>query len=221
MGPSNKETQAKNTWRLKGFFPDISESSENKLRLFQSTIEEFNKALALVSEKTLPFVDVIHVADSLLASREILKDAKPSSLCDIGTGNGFPGIIFAILYPEVKVTIIDTVGGKQAFIKGLVTKLDLKNVTYQETPIENVPAGSIEFAVMRGLLSIPKATLLLRKQIKKNGALFMMKGEEWPNEVANIPIQLCSLWYPSLVADYRLPIGESKLSVVKLKKTGD
>ena len=73
----------------------------------------------------------------------------------------------------------------------------------------------------RGFAPISKAILMLRKQVKRGGEVYFMKSEEWATEVANIPSQLCSFWVPSLVSEYRLPIGEVKFSVVKLKKTAD
>ena len=92
------------------------------------------------------------------------------------------------------------------------------NIIVQNKKIDILPPGSIEQAICRGFAPLPKALLTLRKVVKKGGVVFHMKSEEWALEVSQIPSQLCSLWQPALEAEYRLPIGEIKMFVVKTSK---
>jgi 16S rRNA (guanine527-N7)-methyltransferase len=216
--PDNKP---KEFWRIRTWFPDIPEETEQKLKLFNTELLKFNNSLSLVSDKTLTFSDVIHFSDSILGAREIIKDAQPSSIIDVGSGNGFPGLVLGILYPNIKVQIIEKDPRKIEFLRNVTSALNLNNIDFQINAIEGIQAGSLNFVVMRSSLAISKAILLLRKQVKKGGVLYMMKSEEWATEVANIPSQLCTYWTPSLVGEYRLPVGEVKFAVVKLKKIAD
>lgn len=216
--PDNKP---KEFWRIKEWFPDISDEVEQKLKNFNSELIKFNSALSLVSDKTLPLADAIHFSDCILGCREIVKDAKPSSIIDIGSGNGFPSLVMAMLYPSIKVTVIERDTRKVEFLKHVAHQTKLTNFECQINAIDTIPASSIDLVVMRGFAAISKALLALRKQVKKGGSLYMFKSEEWPTEVANIPSQLCSHWTPSLVGEYRLPIGEVKFAVVKLKKIAE
>ncbi|MCX7978379.1 MAG: class I SAM-dependent methyltransferase, partial [Bdellovibrionaceae bacterium] len=80
------------------------------------------------------------------------------------------------------------------------------------------PQGSVEHCVSRGLANISKSILLTRKIVKSGGVFYHMKGESWANEIADIPTQLCSIWSPALVKEYRLPVGEARFALVKTTK---
>ena len=119
------ESKPKDIWRIKTWFPDLPENQEEKLKLFYNEILKFNSSLNIIPEKTISFADAIHFSDSIIACREIVKDSKLSSITDIGIGNGFPGIIMATLYPDIKVTIIDRDARKSEFIKQIGSQLKL------------------------------------------------------------------------------------------------
>lgn len=165
--------------------------------------------------------DVIHFADCILAMKKIFATSKPSSITDIGTGNGFPGVIIATLNPNMSVTIIDRDPKRIEFLKSVGSLLGLKNLKCIEQGLDNITPGSLDFVIIRAPTPMGKALLALRRHFKKGGLLFMMKGEEWATEVANIPSQLCTYWNPSLTGEYRLPIGEVKFAVVRLDKVAD
>lgn len=211
----------KEHWRLLDWFAELTPEQNNLFKKYNEQLGKFNNALNLVSPKTLPHADVIHFADCISACRIIYQEAKPTEIFDIGSGNGFPGLIFAILYPEVKVVIIDRDSRKIDFLKQLVIELSLKNVTCRCEGLETFGPGSLKCVMARGFAPIPKAILALRRAVKQGGALYMLKSEEWATEVANIPSQLCSFWLPSLVSNYRLPLGEVQYSIIKLAKTAD
>lgn len=216
-----EEVKPKENWRLKEWFSDLKDEELNKLKLFNSEVIKYNSTLNLISEKTIPFSDAIHFSDCILASREIVKEGSLTSVSDIGLGNGFPSVILSILYPQIKITVFDKDPRKVEYINHISKLLDQKNLEGKLGGIDTISAGALDFVIMRAPTAISKAILALRKQVKKGGALYMLKSEEWATEVANIPSQLCSFWLPSLVAEYRLPIGEVKFAVVKLKKIAD
>lgn len=208
----------KEFWRLSEWFSDLTQDQNDKLKKFFDETKNVNNALSLISTKTLPFADVIHFADCILASRLVYQDSKPNHVVDIGTGNGFPGIVFAVLYPEVKLTIIDRDQKKIDFLKNVINILKLQNVELKCERVDLIQTASLNCVISRGFAPISKAILALRKPFNKNGNLYMLKSEEWATEIANIPSQLCSFWTPHLVGEYKLPIGEVKFAVVKLVK---
>ncbi len=213
--------QPKEFWRVGEWFTDIDASKLELLRKFNDELKKFNNALNLVSAKTLPLSDIIHFADCISASRLMYNDCKPKQIVDFGSGNGFPGVVFAILYPQVTVTIIDRDARKIEFLGHVVKTLSLNNINCQVNSLESIPQGSLECVVTRGFAPISKAILALRKPFKKGGILYMLKGEEWATEVANIPSQLCTFWTPHLEGEYKLPLGEVKFAVVKLLKVNE
>lgn len=206
-------------WRLKSWFPDFDESVHSKLKQYFLELLKFNKVINLVSSNSILHADAIHFSDSIFASIIVQKKVnKNNYLYDIGSGNGFPGLIYAILYPDQRVILLDSDQRKSEFLKHAVEVLGLSNVVVQNKKIEHCPPDSIEQAICRGFSPLPKGLLSLRKVVKKGGSVFHLKSTEWADEVSLIPIQLCSIWQPSLEAEYTLPIGGIKMYIVRTTK---
>lgn len=208
-------------WRIDQWFPDLSSEQKVQLKQFHDELQKFNRTLNLVSPKTIPHSDAIHFADSILACRIIYNSNKVNELYDFGSGNGFPGIIFSILYPDTKIHLVDVDQRKSEFLKHMVSFLKLKNIDVLNVAIESFPEKSIKIAISRGYASIAKSILSTRKLFERGGKYYHFKGEEWASEVAAIPTQLCSFWTPSLVGEYKLPVGDFKFAVVKTEKIAD
>lgn len=205
-------------WRIDEWFPYLKEDARANLKRYHEELIKFNNAVNLIGVKTIPMSDAIHFADSILASQIITQSEKIDHIHDFGSGNGFPGLVLAILNPDMKVSTVDTDQRKSEFIKHIVGTLGLKNVEVLVRPVESLPEESVRFAVSRGFAPIAKAILLARKLFPTGGAYFHMKSEEWASEIAQIPTQLCSFWMPALLGDYRLPVGEVKFAVVKTER---
>lgn len=208
-----------NSWRISEWFQDLDAKSQDKMKLYFEDLQKFNRTLNLVSPKTIPFADAIHFADSIMCSRMIMSHTPAiSEIYDLGSGNGFPGVIFGLLYPSVKVVLVDSDQKKCEFLNHIVGALQLPNVTVRNTFIEKLEPNSVKYAVSRGLMSISKTILLCRRVMPVGGIYFHMKGETWSNEVGEIPSQLCSVWTPGLVKDYKLPVGPIRFGLVKTDK---
>lgn len=216
MGEAKEESTS---WRIGEWFPDLDPKVGDKLRAFHAEINKFNKTHNLISLKTAPVADVLHFADGILACRIIYKsNTQMSDIYDFGSGAGLPGLIFAILYPQVRVHLVENDPKKLEFLDHCLKALSISNAIIESKGIEGLPEASVDFAMSRGLASITKSLLLSRKPFKKGGVFYHIKGEEWGMEVSEIPTQLCSIWSPSLVSDYKLPVGAIKFSVIKTEK---
>lgn len=219
MVDNNSPESAISHWRVEEWFPDLNSEVTKKLRVIHDELVKFNKTHNLVSIKSLQFADALHFSDSILGSRIIVRhNPLIKEVYDFGSGAGFPGLVFAILNPTIQVHLIDSDAKKIEFLNHVVAKLKLANVKVVQQTIEGLPEGSVQFALVRGFANISRTCMAARKAVKKGGALFHLKGEEWALEVSEMPSQLCSLWAPSLVGDYKLPIGAVKFSVVKTDK---
>ena len=207
------------SWRISEWFPILDAKRLESLKRYHEELLKFNRTVNLISPKTIPFADVIHFADSILACEAIRKDAPDmKEISDLGSGNGFPGLVFAILYPEVKVILVDSDQRKCEFLKHMVSTLGLKNAEVNNTVIEKLAPNSLQYCMSRGFASISKAILITRRLVPKGGVFYHLKSESWAAEVGEIPTQLCSSWNPALVADYKLPVGTVRFAVVKTDK---
>lgn len=206
-------------WRIPEWYPHLK-LHHNKLKKLFDELNRYNQALNLISARTLPIADVIHFADSILGSELILsKNPNIKEIYDIGSGNGFPGLVFGLLNPSIQVYLVDVDVRKCEYLKATSHLLGLSNIAIINKSAESLPEGSIEFCMSRGFANISKSVLLMRKIIKPNGIYFHFKTEEWPKEVAEMPTALCSFWFPELLGDYKLPIGEIKFSIVKTTRS--
>lgn len=205
-------------WRVDQWYPDISEDIRAKLKKFHEELLRFNKTMPLIGVKTIPVSDAIHFADSIIGCRLVAKDLKSPEIYDFGSGNGFPGIVFALLAPQIKVHLVENDAKKCEFLKHMVSTLGLKNCDVMHKNVESIPTGSVEAALSRDFGATTKCLLMTRKIFKTGGVFYHFKGEEWATEIAGIPTQLCSYWQPSLLGDYKLPIGEIKFAIVKTIK---
>ncbi len=216
----NKEQEVPTIfWRIDEWFPDLSPVLKARLKTYHDELIKYNRTVNLISPKTLFVADALHFSDSILASQIIfMSNPKIDKIFDLGSGNGFPGMIFALLYPSVQVVLVEVDQKKCEFLRFIAEALGLKNVLVENRNFEGFPEGSMQTVMARGLATISKALLMTRKVVPKGGVFYHLKGEEWGIEVGEIPTQLCSIWSPSLVGEYKLPVGAVKFSVVKTDK---
>ena len=110
-----------------------------KISRYKSLLERYNQSLNLYSRSLSNFELKKHIIDCIYASRVIYNDCKlqlnnfDKRIFDIGSGNGLPGIIFSILYPDITVHLYDTDQRKCAFLKSVVHKLSLNATVVNKT----------------------------------------------------------------------------------------
>lgn len=206
-------------WRIKQWFPNLSTTSYDNLKKYHDELIKFNKNLNLISPKTVAVADNVHFADSILSFNIVKEKVNENEyLYDIGSGNGFPGLIYAILSPSQKMILVDSDERKCEFLKHIIASCKLNNAAVLNKKIESVGENIISQAVCRGYAPLPFALLTLRKLTSLNGKIFHLKSDEWSIEVSKIPTQLCSVWQPSLLGEYKLPASDAKMSVVCTEK---
>lgn len=203
-------------WRLQQWFPDLSATELKNLKKYHEELSKFNKVLNLISPKTLFTADAVHFADSILSSRIVSKKAnKNNTIYDVGSGNGFPGLVYGILNLDQKVILLDVDQRKCEFLKHTISSLGLTNVSVENKNVDKLPDNSINQAIMRGFAPLPRAMMQFRKIVSVGGTIFHLKSEEWSLEVSQVPSQLCSIWQPVLEGEYTIPTLAHKMYVVR------
>lgn len=206
-------------WRLAKWFPQLTKEALEKLSLFNQELIKANGTLNLVSQKSLPHADLVHFADSLLAFEAVYKKVnKNESLYDIASGNGFPGLVIAIVYPDVKVNLVDPDQRRCEFMKKVIQVTGIKNAFVIPMQAENLEEDSVVQAICRSYTTMAKAFMALRKSFKSGATMYFMKGSDWPAEISQVPTQLCSIWTPALFHEYKLPVTDTNFYVVAAKK---
>ena len=124
-----------------------------------------------------------------LAIAKILRFQPGTTLVDVGTGGGFPGIPLAIMFPECKFHLVDSIGKKVRVAQEVATAIGLTNVTFQHERMENVKE-KYDFVISRAVMPLADLVKLTKKNVAGKGknalpnGLICLKGGELQHEVA-------------------------------------
>ena len=194
----------------------LSEEQANHFALLLTELERWGARVNLTAIRDVRDMISGHLLDSL-AVRPFLHG---SSIVDIGTGAGFPGLPLAIAEPERLFTLLDSNGKKINFVQHIVTTLGLKNVTPMKARSENYALEEpFDTVVARALASIPKLIELGGHLLGEKGVLLALKGKYPAEELEQIE-HLSDRWrweseevrIPGLVQHSRHIIRLSKIS---------
>lgn len=164
------------------YFPNLSENQKNQFIKLEDLYKDWNQKINVVSRKDIEELYLRHVLHSLAIAKFIsFKDN--SSVLDVGTGGGFPGIPLAILFPEVHFTLVDSIGKKIKVVNEVVDGLQLTNVKTINSRVEEIP-GQFDFIVSRAVAAMPTFVHWIKGKIKKeskhdirNGILYLKGGD--------------------------------------------
>ena len=155
----------------------------NKLLIYKELLIKWNKSYNLTAVKNTEVV-THHFLDCLA----IIPFIKSSSLLDVGTGAGLPGIVIAIVKPDIKLSLIDKVGKKIAFIKRVIAELEIKNIeTYHDRVELLTTEEKYDEIISRAFSSMDDFINSTKHLIKGHGVWYGMKSKKiLNNEMANI-----------------------------------
>ena len=111
---------------------------------------------------------------------------RDAALLDVGSGAGLPGVVFAICCPALRVTCVDTVAKKAAFIRQAALELMLPNLTGLRARVESV-AQPFDIVCSRAFASLADFTAWSRPALKPGGVWMAMKGRHPADEIAALP----------------------------------
>lgn len=200
---------------LKDMMPDISSELEQKFLDFFELISKFNSKINLVAQSTISRAGVKHFADSYLGLRtfmDVLEGDDP--VFDFGSGNGFPGLIAAMMLPTKKIILVERDQRKAEFLKIASNQMNLKNVEVYAGPVNNLSDKSCQYIISRAMAPLPKFLLETRRVVKPNGKVFLFKGDTWTTEFGSCPPQIFDYWDVEVQGSYELPIdGATRFTV--------
>lgn len=163
-----------NNEALLKYFPNLSTIQQKQFALLGDLYEEWNEQINVISRKDIEELYIRHVLHSLGIAKVI--DFKPgTSILDVGTGGGFPGIPLAILFPECNFYLIDSIGKKIKVVNAVAEALGLDNVEAEQKRAENVKFD-FDFIVSRAVTSLPKFNTWIKGKFAKNSFNDMPNG---------------------------------------------
>ena len=173
---------------LLNYFPELTNTQREQFAKLPSLYEYWNSMINVISRKDIDKLLVHHVLHSM-AIAKVITFTKGTKVLDVGTGGGFPGIPLAIFFPDVKFSLVDSVGKKIHVTQSVAESLQLKNVIAQKARVEELN-NSFDFAVTRAVAPLPSIMKWIRNQVKPGGynslpnGIIALKGGDLREELA-------------------------------------
>lgn len=194
----------------------LDEEKIEKLDKFYQILIEENKKINLTRITEKEEVYLKHFYDSLTLVKESNLE-KVETLCDVGTGAGFPGIVLKIVYPNLIVTLIDSLLKRVNYLNRTIEKLNLKNIKAIHTRSEDYK-GEFDIVTSRAVANLKKLIPWCIHLVKKNGLMIAMKGkieEELIDTNQILKKNHCKI---KKINQFLLPKEASNRSLVVIKK---
>lgn len=171
------------------YFSDFTPTQLKQFEQLQSLYSDWNEKINVISRKDIEHLYLKHVLHSLSIAA-VFNFTDGTSIIDIGTGGGFPGIPLAIYFPEVKFHLVDSIGKKLKVIEAVAEAIGLENVTTQHIRAEEIKNRKFDFAVSRAVAPLKElwkwSKPLLQKNNKNDFAngLICLKGGDLAQEIS-------------------------------------
>jgi len=193
------------------YFTDLTEEQTRQFAALYDLYTDWNAKINVISRKDIENLYEHHVLHSLGIAKVIT--FKPgTTIMDLGTGGGFPGVPLAILFPESRFHMVDSIGKKIKVGTEIANAIGLKNVSFRHSRAEE-EKGIFDFVVSRAVMPLTDLLKIVQKNISKEqknafpNGLICLKGGELENET--LPVKNKTLIY-NLSDYYTEPFFETK-----------
>ena len=164
------------------YFPNLTPEQKEKYSKLVQLYKYWNSKVNLISRKDIDNLEINHILHSLSIVK-IISFKDSTSVLDVGTGGGLPGIPLAIFFPKVNFTLIDSIGKKIKVVKSICSELSINNVDAINDRVEN-HLDHYDFILSRAVTRMDKFYKLVNKNFRydssnkmKNGIISLKGGD--------------------------------------------
>ena len=197
----------------------LSDDQVIKLLAYLALIQKWNKVYNLTAIRDPAEMLTHHLLDSLAIVAPLIRQTKGASISmlDVGAGAGLPGVVVAICCPQIKVTCVDAVAKKMAFVQQVATELRLTNLKALHARVEtlNVKYDVISSRAFATLLDFVTGSQAALKP--DTGIWLAMKAKDTSAEVADLPKNVAVFHVEQLI----VPGLDAERCIVWMKHTED
>lgn len=172
------------------YFPNLTPNQINQFEALGTLYPEWNEKINVISRKDIANLYINHILHSLSIAKFISFEPQ-TSIMDMGTGGGFPGIPLAIMFPLCQFHLIDRIGKKIKVASDIADKIGLENATFQHGDIGECRV-KFDFVVSRAVMRLDELVPLIRKNVSKDSknaypnGLICLKGGDLSDEIKSI-----------------------------------
>ena len=173
-------------------FPRLTLKQISNFEQLGSLYKFWNEQINVISRKDIDNIYSHHILHSL-AIAKIISFEPDTKILDVGTGGGFPGIPLAIMFPECKFTLVDSINKKIKVVNAVIESLDLKNVCAMQARVEELKT-KFDFVVSRAVTDLPTFVSWTWNKITANGnnalpnGIIYLKGGDLRAEIKALKI---------------------------------
>lgn len=195
------------------YFPGLTDKQKEQFTALYDLYTDWNSKINVISRKDITNLYEHHVLHSLGIAK-VINFRPGTEIMDLGTGGGFPGIPLAIMFPDAKFHLVDSIGKKIKVATEIASAIGLDNVTTRHCRAEE-EKQLFDFVVSRAVMPLTDLIKIVRKNIKKEqknalpNGLICLKGGELQNEV--MPVR-----HQTLIYDLKDYFGEEYFETKKV-----
>ncbi len=175
---------------IKKYFPGLSSDQISKFEKLGELYKEWNQKINVISRKDIDLLYERHILHSL-AIAKVIQFKPQTTVLDIGTGGGFPGIPLAIFFPDTDFLLVDSIGKKIKVVEEVSSGAGLLNVKARQARAEQIPE-KFDFVVSRAVTTLDEIGKWAKGKYLKGGfndldnGLLYLKGGDLTEELKNI-----------------------------------
>lgn len=200
---------------------NLTENQIEKFHKYMKLLLKWNEKINLTAITDEDEIILKHFVDSLTVLKYINENDK---IIDVGTGAGFPGIPIAIMMPNVKITLLDSLNKRINFLNEVIRKLDLKNIETIHSRSEDCGKDILfrekyDIALARAVANLSTLSEYLLPFIKIDGKMICMKGSNLEEELKNAEYAIKELGGEFVLKDeFELPDSDIKRNIIIVEK---
>ena len=179
------------------YYPELDEKQVHQFTTLYDLYKDWNTKINVISRKDIDNLYIHHILHSL-GIEKMTRFTPHSSVLDVGTGGGFPGIPLAILFPEVSFHLVDSIGKKINVAQAIADEIGLTNITTCHCRIEE-EKRKYDFIVSRAVMPLNNLARLTKKNIRTEqqnalpNGLICLKGGDLQHETAPFAKQVITV----------------------------
>ena len=167
----------------------LTKKQEDQLKQYYEMLIEYNKHMNLTGITEKSDVYLKHFYDSLTLEKVVHLE-KMNTLCDIGSGAGFPGLVLKIVFPNLKVTLVDSLNKRINFLNEVIEKLNLEDIVTVHSRIEDFGKNKsyrekFDYVTARAVANLAVLSEYLIPIAKIGGKCVCMKGSNVEEEITS------------------------------------